>query len=166
MSGSLQLHRLQHARFPCPSLCPTVYSDSCPLNRWQYLTILSSATPFFSYLQSFPESVFSSESALCIKWSKYWSFSFTKSQTKLKWLSCFMHARSFSISPSNENLGLISFRIDLFDLLDVQGTLKSFSRGEEPRWWRNRMRRPLSPLQIHWKNNWTQSKLHKTTSDR
>ena len=51
--------------------------------------------------------VFSNESVLCIRWSKYWSF-------------------SFSISPSNEYSGLISFRIDWFDLLAVQGTLKSF----------------------------------------
>ena len=50
--------------------------------------------------------VFSNESALPIRWPKYWSF-------------------SFSISPSNENLGLISFRIDWFDCLAVQGTLKS-----------------------------------------
>ena len=51
--------------------------------------------------------VFSSESDLCIRWPKYWSF-------------------SFSISPSNEYSGLISFRIDWLDLLAVQGTLKSF----------------------------------------
>ena len=69
--------------------------------------------------------VFSNELALCIRWSKYWSFSFTKSQTKLRWLSCFMHARNFSISPSNEYLGLISLRIDWFDLLDVQETQES-----------------------------------------
>ena len=50
--------------------------------------------------------VFSKESVLCIRWPKYWSF-------------------SFSISPSNEYSGLISFRIDWFDLLAVQGTLKS-----------------------------------------
>ena len=50
--------------------------------------------------------VFSSESALCIRWPKYWSF-------------------SFSISPFNEYSGLISFRIDWFDLLAFQGTLKS-----------------------------------------
>ena len=50
--------------------------------------------------------VFSNESILCIRWPKYWSF-------------------SFSISPSNEYSGLISFRIDQFDLLAVQGTLKS-----------------------------------------
>ena len=51
--------------------------------------------------------VFSSNSVLCIRWPKYWSF-------------------SFSISPCNEYLGLISFRIDWFDLLAAQGTLKSF----------------------------------------
>ena len=50
--------------------------------------------------------VFSNESALCIRWPKYWSF-------------------SFNISPSNEHLGLISFRMDWLDLLEVQGTLKS-----------------------------------------
>ena len=55
--------------------------------------------------------VFSNNLAVCIRWPKYWSFSF-----------------SFSISPSNEYLGLISFRIDWFDLLAVQGTLKSLLR--------------------------------------
>ena len=50
--------------------------------------------------------IFSNESVLCIRWPKYWSF-------------------SFSISPFNECSGLISFRIDWFDLLIVQGTLKS-----------------------------------------
>ena len=50
--------------------------------------------------------VFSNESALLIRWPKYWSF-------------------SFNISPSNEHLGLISFRMDWLDLLAVQGTLKS-----------------------------------------
>ena len=50
--------------------------------------------------------VFSNESALCVRWPKYWSF-------------------SFSISPSNENPGLISFRMDWLDLLSVQWTLKS-----------------------------------------
>jgi len=50
--------------------------------------------------------IFSNESVLCIRWPKYWSF-------------------SFSITPSNEYSGLISFRIDWFDLLPFQGTLKS-----------------------------------------
>ena len=61
--------------------------------------------------------VFSSELVLCIRWSKYWSF-------------------SFSISPSNEYSGLISFRVDWFDLLAVQGNLKSLlaggASGKEP----------------------------------
>ena len=59
-------------------------------------------------LPSIPPSVrvFSNESTLCMRWPKYWSF-------------------SFSISPSNEHPGLISFRMDRFDLLAVQGTLKS-----------------------------------------
>ena len=71
---------------------------------------LFSVIPFFSFLQSFPASgsfrVFSKESVLRIRWPKYWSF-------------------SFSISPSNEYSGLISLRIEWFDLLAVQGTLKS-----------------------------------------
>ena len=58
--------------------------------------------------------VFSSESAVCIRWPKYWS--------------C-----SFSISPSNEYSGLISFRIDRFDLLAVQGTLKSLLQPHNSR---------------------------------
>ena len=62
---------------------------------------------FLLFLSVFPSiRVFSNESALYIRWPKYWHF-------------------SFSISPSNEYSGLISFRIDWFDLLAVQGTLKS-----------------------------------------
>ena len=63
--------------------------------------------PLLLTLSIFPRiRVFSNESALCIRWPKYWSF-------------------SFNISPSNEYSGLISFRIDWLDLLEVQGTLKS-----------------------------------------
>ena len=63
--------------------------------------------PFLLLPSVFPSiRVFSNESVLCIRWPKYWSF-------------------SFSISPSNEYSGLISFWIDLFDLLAVQGTIKS-----------------------------------------
>ena len=72
MSNSLPLHRLQHARLPCPPLSPGVCSNSCPLSQWCYLTISSSAAPF-----SFCINVFSSESALHIKWPNYWSFSFS-----------------------------------------------------------------------------------------
>ena len=66
---------------------------------------LSSPSPPTFNLFQHPR-VFSNESALCIRWPKYWSF-------------------SFSISPSNEYSGLISFRMDWLDLLAVQGTLKS-----------------------------------------
>ena len=51
---SLRPHGLQHARLPCPSLSPEVYSDSCPLSWWCPLTISSSASPFSFCLQSFP----------------------------------------------------------------------------------------------------------------
>ena len=95
---------LQCAWLLCPPLSPEVCSDSC---QWYYLTISSSAAHFSFCLQSFPASrVFSSELALCIQRPKFWSF-------------------NFSNSPSNEYLGLISFRMDWFDLLAVQGTLLS-----------------------------------------
>ena len=54
MSNSMRPHGLQHARLPCPSLSPGVRWDSCPLNRWCYITISASVTPFSSCLQSFP----------------------------------------------------------------------------------------------------------------
>ena len=56
MSNSLQPHGLQHARPPCPSPTPGVYSNSCPLSRWCHLTISSSVIPFSSCLQSFAAS--------------------------------------------------------------------------------------------------------------
>ena len=109
MSNSLWPHGPQHSRPPCPSPTPRVYTDLCLLSQWCHPTISSSAVPFSSCLQSFPGSgSFPVSQLLTIRWSKYWSFSF-----------------SFSISPSNEYPGLISFRIDWFDLLVVQGTLKS-----------------------------------------
>ena len=78
----------QHTKLPCPSLSPRVCSNSCPLSQWCYLTISSSV---FNLLPStFPSiRVISSESALHIKWPKYWSF-------------------SFSICHPNEYSGLIS----------------------------------------------------------
>ena len=102
MSNCLWPHEPQHTRPPCPSPTPRVYSDSCPLSWWCHPTISSSVVPFSSCLQSFQ--VFSNESVLPIRWPKYWSF---------------------SISPSNGYSELISFRMDWFDLLAVQGTLKS-----------------------------------------
>ena len=107
VSDSLQPHGLPTAhRPPCLSLTPRVYSDSFPLSWWCHPTISSSVVPFSSHLQSFPASGSFQESALRIRWPKYWSF-------------------SFSISPSNEHPGLISFRMDWLGLLAVQETLKS-----------------------------------------
>ena len=54
MSDSLRPHGLQHARPPCPSPTPGVYSNSCPLSRWCHPTISPSVVPFSSFLQSFP----------------------------------------------------------------------------------------------------------------
>ena len=104
---SLWSSGLQHARLPYPSPTPRVYSSSCPLSQWCHQTIVSSVVAFSSCLQSFPATgSFKNESALRIRWPKYWSF-------------------RFNISPSNEHPGLISFRMDWLDLLAVQGTLKS-----------------------------------------
>ena len=107
VSNTLWPHEQQHARPPCPSPTPRVHPNSCPSSQWCHLTISSSVIPFSSRFQSFPSiRVFSNESALRIRWQKYWSF-------------------SFNISPSNEHPGLISFRMDWLDLLAVQGTPKS-----------------------------------------
>ena len=56
MSNSLQPHESQHARPPCPSPTPGVYTNSCPLSQWCHPAISSSVVPFSSYLQSFPAS--------------------------------------------------------------------------------------------------------------
>ena len=109
MSNSLQPRGLQQARFPvlhCLLEFAHIYV------HWggdavQPSHPLLPTSPWISLPSIFLRiRVFSSESALYIRWPKYWSF-------------------SFSISPSNEYSGLISFRIDWFDLLAVQGTLKS-----------------------------------------
>ena len=105
MSDSLRLHEPQNTRPPCPSI-PVVYSNSSPLSRWCHPTIPSSVVPFSSSPQSLPASGSFHMSQLYPSGAKYWSF-------------------SFSISPSNEHPGLISFRMDWLELLAVQGTLKS-----------------------------------------
>ena len=103
---TLQPHGLRHARLPCPSPSPGACSNSSielvmPSNH------LILCHPLLLLPSVFPSiRVFSNELALRIRWAKYWSF-------------------SFSISPSNEYSGLISFRMDWLDLLAVQGTLQS-----------------------------------------
>ena len=89
------------ARLSRPSPSPRVCSNSCPLTNH---LILCRPLPLLSVFPSIK--VFSNESAVHIRWPKYWSF-------------------NFSISSSNECSGLISSMFDCFDLLDVQGTLKS-----------------------------------------
>ena len=97
---------LQHARLLCPSPTLRVCSKSCPLSLVMTSNHLIICRPLFLLPLIFPSiKVISNESALPIRWSKYWSF-------------------SFSISLFNEYLGLISFRMDWLELLAVQGTLK------------------------------------------
>ena len=107
MSDSLWARGLQHARPPCPSPTPGVYPNSCPLSWWCHPTISSSVIPFSSCLQSFPTSGFFQRSQF-----------FTSGGQSIG-------SFTFNINPSNEHSGLISFRMDLLDLLAVQGTLKS-----------------------------------------
>ena len=105
VSDSLWPHGLQHARPPCPSPTPEVYSNWGPLSWWCHPTILSCHPLLLPSI--FPRiRVFSNKSALRISWPEYWSF-------------------SFNISPSNEYSGLISLRMDWLDFLAVQGTLES-----------------------------------------
>ena len=70
-------HGPQHTRPPCPSPTPRIYPNSCPLSRWCHPTISSLCRPLLLLPSIFPSiRVFSNESALHIKWPKYWSFSF------------------------------------------------------------------------------------------
>ena len=105
-SDSLWPHESQHARPPCPSSTPGVYSNSCPSSQWCHPAISSSVIPFSSCPQSLPASESFPMSQL---------FPWGGQSTGVSALA----------SLSNEHPGLISFRIDWMDLLAVQGTLKS-----------------------------------------
>ena len=106
MSDSLWPQGLQHPKLSCPLLSPRLCPNSCPWNWWCHPAI-SSSVAGFSCPESFLASgSFYNESALCIRWPKYWNF-------------------SFNINLSKEYSGLISFRMDWLDLLAVQETLKS-----------------------------------------
>ena len=107
MSNFLRSHELQHNRPPGPSPTPRLYRNPCPFwvgDATQLSHPLSSLLLMPSIFPSIR--IFSNESALRVRQPKYWSF-------------------SFSSSPSNEQPGLISFRMDCLYLLAVQGTLKS-----------------------------------------
>ena len=105
-SDSLQPHGQHHTRLPCPSLSPGICSTSCPFDRRCHSTISSSDALFSFCPQAFPEAGTFPMMQLFASVDQNKSF-------------------SFSISPSNEYSGLISFKIDWFDLLAVQGTLRS-----------------------------------------
>ena len=104
MSNFLRSHGLQHTRPPHPSGTPRSWLKLMSVNSAMPSNYLILCHPFLLLTSIFPSIlVFSNESALCIRWPKYWSF-------------------SFSIRPINEYSGLISFRTDWFDF---QGTLTS-----------------------------------------
>ena len=105
VSDSLWPHELQQARHPCPSPTPKVHTNSRPSSQWYHPAL---STSVLLLLPPMPPNirVFSNKSTLCMRWPKYWSF-------------------SFRISPFNEHPGLISFIMDWLELLAVQGTLKS-----------------------------------------
>ena len=115
-------HQFSSVAQSCPTLCDPMNQASLsitnsrsppkPMSIESVMVMPSNhlilCCPFLLLPSIFPSiRVFSNESALCMRWPKYWSF-------------------SFNISPSNEHPGLISFRMDWLDLLTVQGTLKSF----------------------------------------
>ena len=109
VSDSLRPHESQHARPPHPSPTPGVHPNPHPSSQWCHPAISSSVVPF----SSCPQSLLASESfpmsqLFCMRWPKYWSF-------------------SFSIIPSNEHPGLISFRMDWLDLLQSKGLSRVFS---------------------------------------
>ena len=131
----VQPHGLQHTRIPCPSPTPGVYSNSCPVMPSNHLIL---CCPLLLPPSIFPSiRVFSNESALHIRWPKYWSF------------SC-------SISPSNEYSGPMSFRTDRLDLLAVQGTLKSLLQHHSSKasiFYSFLYNPTLSSLRDYWKNH-------------
>ena len=140
IADSLQSHGLQHTRLLCPSPSPRACSNSCPLSQPSRLpTNPLPVIPFSSCLQSFPASGSFPMSWLFTSGGQYWSFSFT-------------------ISPSNEYSGLMSFRMDWLDLLAVQGTLKSLFQHHSSK---SSVLRPsifvyspaLTSIHDHWKNH-------------
>ena len=133
---SLWPHGLQHTRLLCLSLSPGVCSNSWLLSRWCYLPISSFAAPFSFCLQSFPVSESFPELSLHIRWPKYWSL-------------------SFDISPANEHSRLVSFRIDWFDLLAVQGLFKSLLQHYNSKasvLWHSAFFIPVTSEHDYWKN--------------
>ena len=134
MSDSFGSHGLQHARLPCPLLFPSLFIELVRLYIYPMLYC-----PLLLLPSIFPRTrVFSNESTFCIRWPKNWSF-------------------NFSVSPSNEYSELISFRIDWFHLLPVQGTLKHLLQHQSESI--NSLALsllygpPLTSIHFYWKNH-------------
>ena len=108
MSDSSRPRGLQHTRPPCPLPFLWVCSNSYPLSQWCHNHLILCCPLLLLPSIFLSIRVFSNESVFHIKWPMYWSF-------------------SFSINPPNKYMGWISFRIDWFDLLAVQGTLQESS---------------------------------------
>ena len=106
MSNSLQPHGLEHARLPCSSPTPRAYSNSCLSCRWCHPTISSSVIPFSSHLN------------------------LSQHQGLFQWVSSLHQVTKgleFQLQHQPWYSGLISFRMDWLDLLEVQGLLRVFS---------------------------------------
>ena len=108
VSDSLRPHESQHTRPPCLSPTPRVHSDSYPSSQWCHPAISSSVVPFSSCPQSLPASESFPMSQLCMRWPKYWSF-------------------SFSIIPSKEHPGLIPLEWTGWISLQSKGLSRVFS---------------------------------------
>ena len=140
VSSSLWRHGLQHTRLPCPSPTPGLDSNSWSVESVMPSNHLILCRPLLLLPSIFPGiRVFSNESVLPIRWQKYWTF-------------------SFSISPSNEYSGLISFRMHWLDLLAVQGTLKSLLQHHSSKasilWCSAFFKSPtLASIHDYWKNH-------------
>ena len=141
MSNSLRPHELQHTRPTCPS--QTVHQNMSLLKLMSIESVMPSSHLILCHPLLLPPPippsirVFSNELTLHMRWPKHWSF-------------------SFSISPSNEYPGLISFRMDWLDILVVQGTLKSLLQHHSSK--ASILQRSafftvqLSSIHDHWKN--------------
>ena len=133
LSESLRPHGLQHTTPPCASPTPRAYSNSCPLCRWFHPTISTSVVPFSSSLQSFPHHGLS------------------------KWVSSSHQvAKGLEFQVQHQSFQWI-FRMDWFDLLAVQGTLKSSPTPQFKNICSLRLRFHYSPtltsIHDYWKNH-------------
>ena len=115
VSNSLQPHELQHAGPPCPSPTPGVHPNPCPFCQWHHPTISFSVVPFPSLPSIFLSiRVFSNESALRIRWPKYWNF-------------------SFNISPSNEHTYIRNkLSCITFSIINIANTFVNYIVSNSP----------------------------------